>query len=288
MQTGKSKRPGALENGEIRTTDAFQQEIFCSWPELFDAPEDIAVPLNMNMGFLKIATPGMPLRHWADEVNDLKRLRMIPGPIRQRDLLWDGGDILDLMRNLRVLKMYGTVDMYNLPGYDIDHPAVLTCDAAGMCLLDESLHGSQIARYTGRVAHIDDILHYERLAQKRLRYPMMTPATIAKAGYELHGLENLPERTEITKRIPDDGPAALRTRCIFCGTVIKVRGDMRDGKPHFEIDTSPVCPHLKLKIKEYPDGNGGRFHRLHLRHHQDPPAFRFHRKAETAKRGDER
>jgi len=175
--------------------------------------------------------------------------------------------------------------MNNLPGYEIDHPAVLTCDAAGMCPLGEKLHGRQIAKYTDHIAHIDDILHYEKLAQRRLRHPMITPATIARAGYELHGLENLPERAEVTKRIPGDNPAVIRTRCIYCGTALKVRGEMRGGKPHYEIDTSPTCPHLKLRIKEYPDGNRGRFHRLHVRHHQVPPAFRFHRKAEAARRG---
>lgn len=281
--TRKSNRPGALENGEIYVRDAHQQEIFCSWPELFDAPENLAVPLNQNRGYLIISTPGMPLRHWAEEVNDLKRQHLIPGQIRQSNLIWDGQDIKDLMRNIRILQMYGTVHMHALPGYDIDHPAVLTCDAHGHCLLDETVHGTQIARYTGRIAHIDDIHHYESLAQKRLRYPMMTPATIIKNGFELHGIENLPERTEIMRRIPDDRPAVLRARCLYCGTVVKVRGQMLKDRPHFEIDTSPVCPHLQLRIKEYP-GQDGHFHRLHLYHYQDPQTFRGHRKDEADKR----
>lgn len=281
--TRKSKRPGTLENGEIDVSDAHQQEIYCSWPELFDAPEDLAVPLNQNRGYLIISTPGMPLRHWAEEVNDLKRQYLIPGQIRQRHLIWDGQNIKDLMRNIRILQMYGTVHMHALPGYDIDHPAVLTCDAHGYCLLDETVHGAQIVRYTGRIAHIDDIHHYEALAQKRLRYPMMTPATIIKNGFELHGIENLPERTEIMRRIPDDGPAVLRARCLYCGTAVKVRGQMLKGWPHFEIETSPVCPHLQLRIKEYP-GQDGRFHRLHLYHHQEPPEFRGRRQAEVDKR----
>lgn len=112
---------------------------------------------------------------------------------------------------------------------------------------------------------------------------MMTPATIIKNGFELHGIENLPERTEIMRRIPDDGPAVLRTRCIYCGTAVKVRGQMLKKRPHFEIDTSPVCPHLQLRIKEYP-GQDGRFHRLHLYHYQDPPTFRRHGQTEVEKR----
>ncbi len=145
--TRRSQRPGALENGEIDVRDAYQQEIFCSWPELFDAPENLAVPLNQNRGYLIISTPGMPLRQWAEEVNDLKRQHLIPGQVRQRHLIWDGQDIKDLMRNLRMLQSYGSVDMHNLPGYGTGHPAVLTCDAHGHCLLDETVHGAQIAKY---------------------------------------------------------------------------------------------------------------------------------------------
>lgn len=285
--TPKSQRQGALENGEIDTRDAYQQEIWCSWPELFDAPADLAEQLNKNLGFLKIATPGMPMSHWAQAVNDLKRQLMVPGQVRQRDLCWDGVDIGDLMRKLRLLEAYGTVDVYNLPGYEIDHPAVLTSDAAGNCLLDNTVHGRQIAKYTGRVASIDSILHYEAVARKRLRYKMMTPATIMRSGYELHGIENMPERTEVMRRIPDDGPALLRARCVYCGTAVKVRGEMRDGYPHYEIDTSPLCPHLQLCIKQYPDGDGGFFDRLHIYHWQEPRAFLHDRKAEAKKRGEE-
>jgi hypothetical protein len=285
MRTGKSKRQGALENGEINTDDAFQMEIYCSFPDLFDAPEKLAEQINRDMGFLKIATPGMPMYQWAMRVNALKGKYVIPGQIRQRHLYWNGLDIRDLMRNIRVLEAYGTIDTHNLPGYEIDHPAVLTADASGQCLLSDTVHGMQIAKYTGRIASIIDIEHYEVLAQRRRTYRMLTPATIARSGYELHGIENMPERTEVMRRIPNDGPAVLRARCIYCGTAIKVRGEIRDGRPHYEIDTSPTCPHLKLCIKEYPDGNGGRFHCLHVRHHQAPPAFRFLRKAEAAKRG---
>jgi hypothetical protein len=272
--TVKSKRQGALENGEIDTSDAYQQEIWCSWPELFDAPAALAEQLNKNLGYLKVATPGMPMSHWAQAVNGLKRQLLIPGQVRQRELHWDGVDIGDLMRKLRVLEAYGTVDMHNLPGYENNHPAVLTCDAAGNCLLDNTVHGRQIAKYTGRIASIDDIKHYEAIARKMLRYQMMTPATIMSSGYELHGLENMPERTEIMRTIPDDGPALLRARCIYCGTAVKVRGEMRDGRPHYEIDTTPVCPHLQLRIKQYPGRNGSLFSRLHVYHYQQPPAYR--------------
>lgn len=282
--TVKSKRQGALENGEIDTRDAYQQEIYCSWPELFDAPADLAEQLNKNFGYLQVAPPGMPMGHWAQAVNDLKRQLMIPGQVRQRELHWDGVDIGDLMRKLRVLEAYGTVDIYNLPGYEIDHPAVLTCDVTGNCLLDNTVHGRQIARYTGRIASIDDILHYEAIARKRLRYQMMTPATVARAGYELHGIENMPERTEVMRRIPDDGPALLRSRCVYCGTAVKVRGEMRDGRPHYEVDTTPVCPHLQLRIKQYPDGDGGFFDRLHIYHWQEPRGFLYNRKTEAERR----
>jgi len=82
MRTGKSKRQGALENGEINTDDAFQMEIHCSFPELFDAAEGLAEQLNKDMGFLKISTPGMPVYQWAMRVNALKDKYMIPGQVR--------------------------------------------------------------------------------------------------------------------------------------------------------------------------------------------------------------
>ena len=284
LETGSPKRQGSLENGEIDSQSAYQMEIYCSFPELFDAPEELAKQLNRNMGYLKIATPTMTINEWADEINELKTAYMIPGQIRQGHLFWDGQDIVDLMRNLRILQMYGTVNMHDLPGYNVDHPAVLTCDAGGHCLLDDTVHGRQIAQYTGRVVHVDQIEHYEALAQKKLRYPMMTPATISRAGCELHGLENMPDRTEVRQVIPDGGHATLRTRCIYCGTLVKVRGYIKDDKPHYEVDTTPRCPHLVLRTRQYPAGNGEYYHRLLVRHEQDPPRARANRKAEAEKR----
>jgi hypothetical protein len=284
LKIGKSKRLSGLENGEIDSQSAFQMEIRCSFPELFDASEELAIKLNRDMGFLKIATPTMTINEWAHEVNRLKDAYMIPGQIRQGHLFWNGQDIVDLMRNLRILQMYGTVNMNDLPGYHVEHPAVLTCDAAGHCLLDDTIHGRQIAQYTGRIVHVDQIEGYEALAQKKLRYPMMTPATISRAGYELHGIENMPDRTEVRQIIPEGGHATLRTRCIYCGTLVRVRGSIRDDKPYYEVLTEPYCPHLTLRVRQYPKGNGEFTNRLHVRHEQDPPRARANRKAEAEKR----
>jgi len=209
LLTGITKRPGAFENGEIDPTDASQVEIYCSWPELMDAPEEVVKQLNRHMGFLRIANPGMTLSAWAIMVNDLKDKRLIPGQIRQRHLYWDGLEIRELMHKLRLLQEYGTVDLHNLPGYKTAHPAVLTSDATGYCLVEDSPVGRQISHHTGRVAHIDDITKWDQIIQRRSRKSMLTPATLFRQGIELHGKENMPERTEIMRRIPDDGPTVF-------------------------------------------------------------------------------
>jgi hypothetical protein len=176
------------------------------------------------------------------------------------------------MKKLRVLQMHGTVHLHDLPGYDLGHPAVLTTDAATTCLLDDTVHGRHIAKYTGRVASIDAIEHYEALAKKCLRSPIVTPATVYRAGFELTGQEAIPDLTEVRKRIPDDGPATIKTRCVYCGTAVKVRGYLRDREPHYEVDTAPRCPHLRLLVGQFRlDGHGSKFHDfLIVRHVRDP------------------
>ncbi|QGY41423.1 hypothetical protein GM415_15290 [Pseudodesulfovibrio cashew] len=270
--TRKSRRQGALENGEINKDDAHQQEILCSWPELFSVPEALASEINLRSGFLQISTPGMPVNEFGHAVNDLKRHGLIPGGIRPHHLLWDGQNIVDLMRKLRVLQLHGTVHFYDLPGYDLGHPAVLTTDASCQCLLDDTIHGRHISKYTGRVASLDSIEHYEAIAKKCLRSPIVTPATVYKAGFEMTGFEALPDLTEVRKRIPEDGPATIKTRCVYCGTAVKVRGYMQDREPHYEVDTSPRCPHLRLLAGQFRlDGHGSQFFDfLVVRHVREP------------------
>ncbi|WP_207261021.1 hypothetical protein [Desulfovibrio sp. Huiquan2017] len=270
--TRKSRRTGALENGEIDKNDAHQQEILCSWPELFSVPEAMASEINLRAGFLTISTPGMTVNEFGHAVNDLKSHGLIPGGIRPQNLLWDGQNIVDLMQKLRVLQSFGTVHMHDLPGYDLGHPAVLTTDASCQCFLDETVHGRHISQYIGRVASIDAIEHYEALAKKCLRSPIVTPATIYRAGFELSGRDSLPDMTEVRKRIIDDGPATIKTRCVYCGTAVKVRGYLRDREPHYEVDTTPRCPHLRLLVGQFRlDGHGSQFFDfLVVRHVRDP------------------
>jgi hypothetical protein len=256
----KSSRTGALENGEIDKNDAYQQEILCSWPELFSVPEALASEINLRAGFLQISTPGMTTNEFGHAVNDLKHHGLIPGGIRPTNLLWDGQNIVDLMRKLRVLQMHGTVHMHDLPGYDLGHPAVLTTDASATCLLDDTVHGRHISQYTGRVASIDAIEHYEALAKKCLRSPIITPATVYRAGFEMTGLEAIPDLTEVRKVIPEGDHAMIRTRCIYCGTAVKVRGYLRNSEPHYEVDTAQRCPHLRLLVGQFRlDGHGSQF-----------------------------
>ncbi|MBG0791534.1 MAG: hypothetical protein H0S80_13660 [Desulfovibrionaceae bacterium] len=75
--TRKSRRPWALENGEINKDDAFQQEIYCSWPELFSIPDDMAAEINLRAGFLQISTPGTTTNEFGNKVNDLKHQGLI-------------------------------------------------------------------------------------------------------------------------------------------------------------------------------------------------------------------
>lgn len=258
--TRKSRRPGSLENGEINKNDAYQQEILCSWPQLFSVPDVLAAEINLRAGFLQISTPGTTTNEFGNKVNDLKHQGLIPGGIRPHHLLWDGLDIIDLMKKLRILQSYGTVHLHDLPGYDLGHPAVLTTDASATCLLDDTVHGRHISKYTGRVASIDAIEYYEALAKKCLRSPIVTPATVYRAGFEMTGQEAIPDLTEVRKRIPDDGPATIKTRCVYCGTQVKVRGYLRDREPHYEVDTPPRCPHLRLLVGQYRlDGHGSKF-----------------------------
>jgi hypothetical protein len=272
----RSRRQGSLENCEIDKNDAFQQEILCSWPELFSIPDDMAAEINLRAGFLQISTPGMTTNEFGNKVNALKHQGLIPGGIRPHHLLWDGLDITDLMKKLRILQSYGTVHLHDLPGYDLGHPAVLTTDASATCLLDDTVHGRHIAKYTGRVASLDSIEHYEAIAKKCLRSPIVTPATVYKAGFEMTGQEAIPDITEVRKRIPDDGPATIKTRCIYCGTAVKVRGSLHGREPHYEVDTAPRCPHLRLLVGQYRlDGHGSKFHDLlvvrHIRDHAPAP-----------------
>ncbi|MGE4423154.1 MAG: hypothetical protein AB7D39_12720 [Pseudodesulfovibrio sp.] len=256
----KSRRTGALENGEINKNDAFQQEILCSWPELFSVPYAMASEINLRAGFLAISTPGMTANEFGNKVNYLKHNGLIPGGIRPTDLIWDGQNIVDLMQKLRILQLHGTVHFHDLPGYDLGHPAVLTTDAAATCLLDDTVHGRHISKYTGRVASIDAIEHYEAIAKKCLRSPIVTPATVYRAGFEMTGKESLPDLTEVRKQIPNDGPATIKTRCIYCGTAVKVRGYLRNSEPHYEVDTAPRCPHIRLLVGQFRlDGHGSKF-----------------------------
>ncbi|WFS63865.1 hypothetical protein LF599_06805 [Pseudodesulfovibrio thermohalotolerans] len=270
--TRKSRRPGSLENGEINKNDAFQQEILCSWPELFSVPDALASEINLRAGFLAISTPGMTTNEFGHAVNALKGHGLIPGGIRPQNLIWDGQNIVDLMKKLRVLQSFGTVHFHDLPGYDIGHPAVLTTDASCQCLLDDTIHGRHISKYTGRVASIDAIEYYEALSKKCLRSPIVTPATVYRAGFEVTGQESIPDLTEVRKLIPEDGHATIKIRCIYCGTAVKVRGYMRDREPHYEVDTTPRCPHLRLLVGQFRlDGHGSKFHDfLVVRHVREP------------------
>jgi hypothetical protein len=262
----KTKRIGCRENGEIDTNDAFQVEIICSWPALFRAPEEIAGQINRDAGFLRIATPGMPMNEWAHRVNGYKGLGLIPGPIRQRDLWWDGLKISQLIDKLCRIILFGTPDLQNLPGYDPRLPGVLTCDVAGFCLLDSKDYGGTPQALVGSIAHIDNLrLASEVPPAQRRRGPIRTPATVAKLGIELYGIENLPEKTTQSKRIPDDGSCRISTHCLFCGTPIKVRGLLRNGKPHYEVDTQPTCDHLRLRMEPTSDGE---HHELLVIHEQ--------------------
>ncbi|AMK11004.1 hypothetical protein EDC59_101410 [Pseudodesulfovibrio indicus] len=261
-----AKRIGCRENGEIDTSDAFQVEIICSWPALFRAPEEIAGQINRDAGFLRIATPGMPMDEWAHRVNGYKGLGLIPGPIRQRDLHWDGQDITRLIDKLCRILEFGTADLTNLPGYDPRLPGVLTCDVAGFCLIDPKEYGRTPRALIGNIAHIDNLrLASETPPAQRRRSPIRTPATVARLGIELYGTENLPEKTAHSKRIPNNGCCRISTHCLFCGTPVKVRGMVIDNRPHFELDTQPTCNHLRLRIK--PTSNG-EHHELHVIHEQ--------------------
>jgi hypothetical protein len=259
----KTKRIGCRENGEIDTNDAFQVEIICSWPALFRAPEEIAGQINRDAGFLRIATPGMPMNEWARRFNGYKGLGLIPGPIRQRDLHWDGQDITRLIDKLCRILEFGTADLTNLPGYDPRLPGVLTCDVAGFCLLDPKTPQETLV---GKIAHVDNLrLASETPPAQRRRGPIRTPATVARRGIELYGTENLPEKTAHSKRIPNNGCCRISTHCLYCGTPVKIRGMLRKGEPYYEIDTQPTCDHLRLRIK--PTSNG-EHHELHVIHEQ--------------------
>lgn len=261
-----AKRIGCRENGEIDTSDAFQVEIICSWPALFRAPEEIAGQINRDAGFLRIATPGMPMDEWAHRVNGYKGLGLIPGPIRQRDLHWDGQDITRLIDKLCRILEFGTADLTNLPGYDPRLPGVLTCDVAGFCLIDPKEYGRTPRALIGNIAHIDNLrLAPETPPAQRRRGPIRTPATVARHGIKLYGTENLPEKTTYSKRIPNNGCCRISIHCLFCGTPVKVRGMLRQGKPHYELDTQPICDHLRLRMKPTPDGE---HHELLVIHEQ--------------------
>jgi len=281
----KANRPGCFENGEIDTNDAYQVEIICSWPALFRAPAEIAEQINQDAGFLKIATPGMPMNEWARRVNVYKGLGLIPGPIRQRDLWWDGLKITQLIDKLCRIMMYGTPDLQNLPGYNPRLPTALTCDAAGLCLLD----GKQAGRtpqeaLVGRVAHIDTLLTLESTSTRRRWDQIRTPATAARHGAELCGAENAPETVIQSKRIPDNGSCTIKARCPFCGRSIKVRGIHENGTPRREIDTQPICIHVRVRILLAPsDGSGGV--ELQVIHEQAPVKFKTMREAEADKGG---
>lgn len=246
------KRPeGSHENGEINVVDAFQQEIWGSWPELFYAPEAIADQINVTGGYLRIAKPGMGLQEFAEKVNELKQLRLIPGPIRPQHLLWDGQDARDLSAKLAKLLCYGSVDLWHLPGYETGHPAVLTADISANCYLADTVHGRAISALTGRIASLSDVKSWEDTAKHNLRGYAPTPASVAKAGVLLHGAENMPDKSVILRKIPDTGPAKIKARCPFCGMRVAVGGDLLDGQAHYEVDTFPRCEHLRLEIQHH-------------------------------------
>lgn len=246
------KRPdGAHENGEINVVDAFQQEIWCSWPELFFAPSEIADRTNVTGGYLRISNPGMGLHEFAEKCNELKRLRLIPGSLRPQDLLWDGQDCRVLSAKLAKLLCYGSVDLWHLPGYETGHPAVLTADIAANCYLADTVHGRAISALTGRIASLSDVETWEDTAKHNLRRYAPTPATVAKAGVLLHGVENMPDKSVILRKIPDTGPARITARCPFCGMLVAVGGDLLDGQAHYEVDTYPRCDHLRLEIQHH-------------------------------------
>lgn len=262
----KTKRPGCRENGEIDTRDAYQIEIFCSWPHLFQAPDEIARQINRDGGYLCISEPGMSANDWAHRVNEYKRLGLIPGPIRQRDLWWDGLKITQLIDKLCRIMLFGTPDLQNLPGYDPRLPGVLTCDVAGFCLLDPKEYGRTPRALIGNIAHIDNLrLASEVPPARRCQGPIRTPATVAKLGIELYGTENLPEKTILSKGVPVGGYCRISTHCLFCGTPVKVRGMLRQGEPHYELDTQPTCDHLRLRMEPTPDGE---HHELLVIHEQ--------------------
>ncbi|MGE4192195.1 MAG: hypothetical protein AB7E51_02275 [Pseudodesulfovibrio sp.] len=244
------KRPGSRENGEIDAVDAYQQEIWCSWTELFYAPEALASEINLTGGFLRIATPGMGLHEFAEKVNELKKQRMIPGPLRPQDLLWDGQDCRVLSAKLAKLMKHGTVDLWHLPGYECGHPAVLTADITTTCLLADTIHGRSISAYTGRVATLAEINAWDDTAATRIRSYSTTPAIVARSGVLLCGEENMPDRSVILRRIPDDGQAKVRARCPFCGRVIDVAGNLLDGEPRYNVGTYPQCGHVRLDIQD--------------------------------------
>jgi hypothetical protein len=277
-----AKRIGCRENGEIDTSNAYQVEIICSWPSLFKAPTEIAEQINRDAGFLRIATPGMPMDEWARRVNDYKGLGLIPGPIRQRDLWWDGQDITRLITKLRRILEFGTPDLQNLSGYDPRLPGVLTCDVAGFCLLDSREYGRTPQALIGNIAHIDNLPRASETSPARRRQgPIRTPATVARLGIELYGIENLPGKTTQSKRIPNNGCCRISTHCLYCGTPVKVRGMLRQGKPHFEIDTQPICDHLRLRMGPMPSG---KHHELYVIHEQQPLKSRETCRTEAAER----
>lgn len=262
----KTKRPGCRENGEIDTRDAYQIEIFCSWPQLFQAPNEIAQQVNQDGGYLRISEPGMSATDWAHRVNEYKRLGLIPGPIRHRDLLWDGQDITRLIDKLCRIQVHGTPDLVFLPGYDPQQPGLLTCDLAGFCLADKNLYGRMMGTaLTIGVVHIDNVRTLEKVSLLHGRRAPLTPAVVARQGVQVIGRENLPEKTILSKGVPDNGFCRISTHCLFCGTPIKVRGLLRNGKPHYEIDTQPTCNHLRLRMEPTPDGD---HHELLVIHQQ--------------------
>ncbi|MBI9079519.1 MAG: hypothetical protein JEY79_07250 [Pseudodesulfovibrio sp.] len=265
----KSRRMTQLENGEIEKNDAQQCEIYCSWPELLDAPEQIAEQINRSGGYLRIAEPGMTLNDFAHRVNHYKSEGLIPGSIRPQDLHWDGTDIMKLVTRLGRLIRCGTVNMQDLPGYEPKQRGVLISDAAGYCLLSNDSYGQQLA--TGNIAHIDHIKHtVKRISRIKWRN-LVTPATLARQGVEIYGRNNLPDETILSKLVPQTGFCTIKTRCLFCGTTVKIRGKTVDEKPYYEIDTQPICDHLKLEMHAIalPE-NDGACHKLFVRHIQHP------------------
>jgi hypothetical protein len=244
------KRQGAMENGEINAVDAYQQEIWCSWTELFYAPEALAAEINLTGGYLRISKPGMGLQEFAESFNRLKGQRMIPGPLRPQDLLWDGQDCRVLSAKLAKLMKHGTVDQWHLPGYECGHPAVLTTDITTTCLLADTILGRSISAFTGRVATIAEINAWEDTASTRIRSYSVTPAIVARSGALLCGEENMPDRSVVMRKIPDEGQAKVRARCPYCGRVIDVAGNLLDGEPRYNVGTYPQCGHVRLDIQD--------------------------------------